>query len=78
MDRNEKGLIPLERIQGVIFLIRGEKVVLDSELARLYGVQTKVLLQAVKRNADRLPHDFAFELTRQELANLRSQIVTSS
>jgi hypothetical protein len=78
MDRSEKGLIPLERIQGVIFLIRGEKVVLDSELAWLYGVPTKVLLQAVKRNADRFPHDFAFELSRQELANLRSQIVTSS
>jgi hypothetical protein len=70
-------LIPLERIQNFIFLIRGEKVLTDQQLAELYQVPTKVLLQAVKRNQERFPDDFAFQLTRQELAHLRSQIVTS-
>jgi hypothetical protein len=71
-------LIPLERIQNSIFLIRGEKVLIDWQLAELYQVSVKVLIQAVKRNQERFPKDFAFQLTRQELANLRSQIVTSS
>ena len=71
-------LIPLERIQNFIFLIRGEKVMLDSHLAELYQVPTKVLIQAVKRNQERFPDDFAFQLTAQELAHLRSQIVTSN
>ena len=70
-------IIPLERIQNFIFLIRGEKVLTDQQLAELYRVPTKVLLQAVKRNQERFPNDFAFQLTRQELAHLRSQIVTS-
>ena len=74
----DSGLAPTERIERAIMLIRGERVMLDSHLADLYGVQTKVLVQAVKRNADRLPPDFMFQLTREEFANLRSQIVTSS
>jgi len=53
-------------------------VVLDADLAELYGVETKALLQTVKRNLDRFPEDFAFQLTNQDLSNLRSQIVTSS
>jgi hypothetical protein len=68
----------MEVIEEKIFLIRGDKVMLDADLARLYGVETKVLIQAVKRNIDRFPPDFMFQLTNQELANLRSQFVTSS
>ena len=70
-------LIPTEHIEGRIFVIRGHKVILDSDLAELYGVPTKVLIQAVKRNIKRFPSDFMYQLTRQEVANLRSQIVTS-
>ncbi len=70
--------VPMEVIEDKIFFIRGEKVMLDADLAKLYGVETKVLLQAVKRNIDRFPADFMFQLTNQELAILRSQIVTSS
>ncbi|MBM4084760.1 MAG: ORF6N domain-containing protein [Planctomycetes bacterium] len=68
----------LAPIENLIFEVRGVKVMLDSGLAGVYGVPTKALNQAVKRNAERFPSDFAFQLTRQELANLRSQIVTSS
>ncbi len=75
---NVAELIPVERIQNFIFLIRGEKVMLDSHLAELYGVETRLLIQAVKRNADRFPDDFTFQLTPQEVTNLRSQIVISS
>ena len=71
-------LIPMERIQNFIFLIRGEKVMLDSHLAELYRVETRLLNQAEKRNADRFPDDFTFQLTPQEVTNLRSQIVISS
>ncbi len=63
---------------GKIFLIRGKKVMLDSYLSELYGVPTKVLLQAVKRNIKRFPSDFMFQLKKEEFDNLRSQIVTSS
>jgi ORF6N domain len=65
-------------LEGKIHLIRGVRVMLDSDLAELYGVPTKQLNQAVRRNADRFPADFAFTITNQELTNLRSQIVTSS
>lgn len=65
-------------IEKHILLIRGQKVLLDTALAELYGVETKVLLQAVKRNIDRFPDDFMFQLTKQEFTNLRSQTVTSS
>jgi len=71
-------LVPVERIENKIYLIRGQKVMLDLDLALLYGVKTKVLNQAVKRNIDRFPIDFMFQLNKSEFANLRSQIVTSS
>ena len=71
-------IIPVERIRQCILLIRKQKVMLDSDLAKLYGVQTKVLIQAVKRNIDRFPSDFMFQLSEPELSNLRSQIVTSN
>ena len=71
-------LVPMERIEKIIHLVRGEKVMLDADLAELYGVETKALNQAVQRNASRFPDDFMFRLTAQEMAVLRSQIVTSS
>jgi len=71
-------LIPDERIIDKIFLIRGQKVMLDRDLAELYGLDTKVLKQQVRRNLDRFPGDFMFELTENEFTILRSQIVTSS
>jgi ATP-dependent Clp protease ATP-binding subunit ClpA len=70
--------LPAERIQSRIVLIRGHKVMLDADLAELYAVQTKVLLQAVKRNVERFPADFMFQLTDQEFGRLRSQSVTSN
>ena len=70
-------IVPLETIERKIFLIRGQKVMLSTDLAELYGVQPKALVQAVKRNSDRFPHDFMFQLTIQEFINLKSQIVTS-
>ena len=71
-------LIPEEVIERKIFLIRGQKVILSSHLAELYGVKVKVLIQAVKRNRERFPADFMYQLTKQEVMNLKSQIVTSS
>ena len=71
-------IIRQDIIEKKIFLIKNMNVMLDSELAELYGVETKVLIQAVKRNADRFPLDFMFQLTRKEFSILRSQIVTSS
>jgi len=73
-----QGLIPAERIERKIFLIKGQKVMLDRDLAELYGVLTKALKQAVRRNADRFPEDFMFILNDQEFANWRSQFVTSN
>jgi hypothetical protein len=67
-----------ERIENLILTVRGQRVMLDSDLARIYGVTTKQLNQQLKRNVSRFPKDFAFRLTRQEVINLRSQIVTSS
>ena len=69
--------IPIERIENVIYLVRSHKVILDRDLAALYGVETKVLKQAVKRNLDRFPTDFMFELSKEEFENWRSQFVTS-
>jgi hypothetical protein len=71
-------IVPTERIQNSIYLIRSQKVMLSTDLASLYGVSVKVLNQAVKRNTERFPDDFMFQLTREELTNLKSQIVTSS
>jgi phage regulator Rha-like protein len=68
----------IEVVQNRIQLIRGQKVMLDSDLAGLYGVETKILNKAVRRNASRFPTDFMFQLTTQEVANLRFQIGTSS
>ena len=71
------GLIPVERIEKAIYLIRGEKVMLDRDLAALYEVETRVPNQAVGRNRERFPPDFMFELTREEITGI-SQNVTSS
>lgn len=67
----------LIQIQNLIYVIRGQRVMLDSDLARLYEVETKVLNQAVKRNIERFPEDFVFQLTKEEYEILRSHIVTS-
>jgi hypothetical protein len=75
MAQQTRSLIPVERIQQAIFLIRGEKVMLDFDLAALYGVEIRVLVQAVKRNIARFPDDFMFQLTKEEYGILRSQIV---
>ncbi len=73
-----KAQIDILHIERSIRLIRGDKVILDEDLAELYGVETKKLIQAVKRNIERFPADFMFQLTNQEFANLRCQIGTSS
>jgi len=70
--------IPFERVEQTILLIRGEKVILDADLAVLYGVSTTRLNEQVKRNSDRFPKDFAFRLTKVEFDNLISQSATSS
>ena len=72
----EQSLIPTEFIEQRFFLVRGQKVFSGSHLAELYGVETRVLMQAVKRNLDRFPHDFMFNLTREEILGI-SQFVTS-
>lgn len=71
-------IVPLERIEQTIFLIRGEKVMLDSDLAELYGVTTANLNKAVSRNLDRFPPDFMFQLTKDEFENLIFHFGTSS
>jgi hypothetical protein len=71
-------VVPMERITRAILLIRGHKVMLDSDLAELYGVATKVLIQAVKRNQERFPEDFTFQLSSEEFELLRRQSGTSS
>lgn len=71
-----KALIPVEIIERKILLIRGEKVMLDADLAELYGVPVRVLNQAVKRNIDRFPEDFMLQLSKEEYDSLRSQFVT--
>ncbi|MBW2662059.1 MAG: ORF6N domain-containing protein, partial [Deltaproteobacteria bacterium] len=71
-----KKMIPIDIIASKIYLIRSVKVMLDRDLAELYGVETKVLKQAVRRNIDRFPADFMFELTKEENQSLRSQNVT--
>ncbi|MEN8264432.1 MAG: ORF6N domain-containing protein [Nitrospirota bacterium] len=71
-------IIPLAVIERRIIFIRGQKVMLSTDLAELYGVEPKVLVQAIKRNSERFPSDFMFQLTNQEFTNLKSQFVTSS
>lgn len=75
--RDTRGLVPTEVIVTKIFLLRGEKVLLDRDLAELYGVKTRVLNQAVRRKRKRFPEDFMFTLTREEIMRI-SQSVTSS
>ena len=77
MDSNQS-LIPVERIEKAILLLRGQKVMLDADLAALYGVETKVLVRAVKRNINRFPADFMFQLNREEFNDLRFHFGTSS
>lgn len=71
-------IVPMERITQTILLLRGYKVILDDDLAALYEVETKALNRAVKRNRDRFPDDFMFQLTTEEFDNLRYQSGTSS
>ncbi|MEW6545183.1 MAG: ORF6N domain-containing protein [Nitrospirota bacterium] len=71
-------IVPVERIEGRIFRLRGHKVMLSVHLAELYGVEPRALVQAVKRNLERFPSDFMFQLNASEFANLKSQIVISS
>jgi len=73
-----KEIIPIQQIAQSIYVIRGQRVMLSQDLAILYGVATKILNQAVKRNAVRFPADFVFQLKAEQLANLKSQTVTSS
>ena len=73
-----ESLIPLERVESRIFWIRGEKVIVDADLAELYGVTTKRLNEQVKRNLNRFPKDFMFQTTQGELDAMRSQIATAS
>ena len=78
MTNDSKNLIPAERIERAILLIRGQKVMLDKDLAELYEVETKRLIEAVKRNIKRFPADFMFQLDEEENTLLRSQIATSN
>lgn len=71
-------IISEETISNKIYFIRNQKVMIDRDLALLYGIETRVLKQAVRRNIDRFPEDFMFELSKEEFTNWRSQIVTSN
>ena len=73
----EKSLVPAERIERMILVLRDHRVMLDSDLAEIYGVSTKRLNEQVKRNIERFPEDFMFQLTKEEFDNLRSQFATS-
>jgi hypothetical protein len=72
----QTALVP-EQVETLVHIVRGQRVILDSDLARLYGVRTAVVNQAVRRNVDRFPNDFAYQLTPQEFTALMSQFVTS-
>jgi hypothetical protein len=71
-------LVPLDRVERAILILRGRRVILDSDLAALYGASAKRLNEQVKRNAERFPADFAFKLTPEEFETLRSQFATFS
>ena len=73
VEKSDRVLVPIEIIENKIFLIRGQKIMLDGDLAQLYQVQTKALNQAINRNIDRFPDDFMFKLTIEESRSLRSQ-----
>jgi phage regulator Rha-like protein len=74
----KQSLVPAERIESRILLLRGHKVMLSTDLAELYGVEPRALVQAVKRNIERFPEDFMFQLNDEEFSDLKSQFVTSS
>src|SRR3989442_4048984 len=74
----KESLVPVERIEKRIFFLRGDKVMLSTDLAELYEVEPRVLVQAIKRNRDRFPEDFMFQLSKEEFEHLKSQIVISS
>ena len=78
MKTSNESVLTDELLMNKIYIIRGQKVMLDKDLAELYGVETKRLKEQVKRNGDRFPDDFMFQLTEKELEILRSQIATSS
>jgi len=78
MKEDNEIMIPEERIMNKIFLFRNQKVMLDMDLAELYGVETKQLKRAVRRNINRFPSDFMFELTLEELSYWRRQFGTSN
>jgi len=78
MAKKTRSLIPVERIQRAILLIPGQKVLLDADLAELYGVENKALVRAVKRNSERFPANLMFQLSPKEFENLRCQFDTSS
>lgn len=75
---SDSAIIPIERTEKHIYLIRNQKVMLSTHLAELYNVEVRVLIQAVKRNINRFPSDFMFQLTDEEFENLKSQFVISS
>jgi ORF6N domain len=77
-DRTMTSRRKIAQLESAIYLIRGQRVMFDSDLAAIYGVTTKRLNEQVRRNISRFPEDFAFQLTAEELTNLRSQIATSS
>jgi hypothetical protein len=78
MSGKSKNLIPEKRVLKIIMVVRGENVILDSDLAKLYDVETRRLSEQVRRNVEKFPDDFMFQLTKEEFENLKSQIATSS
>jgi hypothetical protein len=78
MPVRKKDIVPEKQILKIIMMVRGEKVILDSDLAKLYGVETRRLNEQVRRNIEKFPDDFMFQLTKEEFANLKSQIATSN
>ena len=74
----KRNLTPIEKIEKLIFLVRGQKIMLSTHLAELYGVESRILVQSVKRNIERFPEDFMFQLSDGEFENLKSQFVISS
>jgi len=78
MTKRAGSIIPVERVESKILSIRGQKIILDSHLAQLYGVTTSRLNEQVKRNIERFPTDFMFRLNKKEFNNLKSQFATSS
>lgn len=78
MAGNHKGQVPEKRILKAVLVIRGEKVILDSDLAELYGVATRRLNEQVRRNIEKFPKDFMFQLTKKKCEKLKSQFATSS